>query len=114
MDAGWGGFTLTVVEKDLMTRQVTANAEAMKAGIREAGHAAVYGINFDADKAVLRPEADAAIAEIAKLLKQDATLKLFVVATRPMPGTWGPVRRAAIRAAARPHGPIVHPRHRTR
>jgi outer membrane protein OmpA-like peptidoglycan-associated protein len=79
VDAGWGGFTLTIVEKDAMVQQVTANAEALRAGIREAGHAAVYGINFDADKAVLRPGADAAIAEIAKLLKQDGTLKLFVV-----------------------------------
>ena len=79
VDAGWGGFTLTIVEKDAMVQQVSANAEALKAGIREAGHAAVYGINFDADKAVLRPEADAAIAEIAKLLKLDGTLKLFVV-----------------------------------
>ena len=39
-----------------MVQQVTANAEALRTGIREAGHAAVYGINFDADKAVLRPE----------------------------------------------------------
>jgi OmpA-OmpF porin, OOP family len=101
VDAGWGGFTLTIVEKELMTQQVTANAEALRAGIREAGHAAVYGINFDADTAALRPGADAAISEIATLLKQDGTLKLFVVGhTANVGDVAAGLRLSAERAAA--------------
>jgi hypothetical protein len=46
VDAGWGGFTLTIVEKDAMVQQVTANAEALRAGIREAGHAAAVVKNL--------------------------------------------------------------------
>jgi outer membrane protein OmpA-like peptidoglycan-associated protein len=51
----------------------------MKLGIKTEGHIAIYGINFDTNKSEIKPESDAAIAEIAKLLKQDATLKLHVV-----------------------------------
>jgi len=51
----------------------------MSADIKATGHVAVYGINFDADKSDIRPDAEAAIAEIAKLLKEDASLKVFVV-----------------------------------
>jgi OmpA-OmpF porin, OOP family len=79
VDAGWGGYTLTIVEKDVMVQEVTASAASMSADIKATGHVAVYGINFDADKADIRPEADAAIAEIAKLLRQDTGLKLYVV-----------------------------------
>jgi len=79
VDAGWGGFILTIIEREVMVQEVTANAAAMSAGIRATGHVAVYGINFDADKAEIKPEADAVISEIAKLLTQDAGLMLFVV-----------------------------------
>jgi len=47
--------------------------------IRESGHVALHGIYFDTDSAKLRPESDAALAEIGKLMKHDAALKLYVV-----------------------------------
>jgi OmpA-OmpF porin, OOP family len=76
---GGNGYILEIVERKAMTQDVTADAAAMSADLKATGHVAVYGINFDADKATIRPEADAAIAEIAKLLKQDPSLRLFVV-----------------------------------
>lgn len=39
---------------------------------------AVYGINFDTGKATLRPDSDAALLEIAKLLSSNPALKLRV------------------------------------
>ena len=76
---GGNGYILEIVEKKAMTQDVRADAAAMSEDLKATGHVAVYGINFDADKAEIRPEADAAIAEIAKLLKQNPSLKLFVV-----------------------------------
>jgi OOP family OmpA-OmpF porin len=76
---GGNGYILEIVESKAMTQDVTADAAAMSADLKATGHVAVYGINFDADKATIRPEADAAIAEIAKLLKQDPSIRLFVV-----------------------------------
>ncbi|HVO37424.1 MAG TPA: OmpA family protein [Spirochaetia bacterium] len=79
VDAGWGGFIVTVIDKQAMTQDVAANADALKEDIKASGHASVYGITFEADKAEIRPEADAALSEIAKLLTRDAGLKLLVV-----------------------------------
>jgi outer membrane protein OmpA-like peptidoglycan-associated protein len=39
----------------------------------------VYGIYFDTGKSDVKPESDAALREIAKLLSQEAKLKLYVV-----------------------------------
>jgi OmpA-OmpF porin, OOP family len=76
---GGEGYVLEIVEQRAMAQDVTADAASMSADLAATGHVAVYGITFDADSAVIRPEAEAAIAEIAKLFKQNASLKLFVV-----------------------------------
>lgn len=79
VDSGWGGFTLTIIGKQAMAQDVVANADALRDGIKTSGHVAVYGITFEADSAQIKAEADAALAEVTKLLKQDTDLKLFVV-----------------------------------
>jgi OmpA-OmpF porin, OOP family len=79
VDSGWGGYDVTIIEKDAMVQEVVASAASMGTDIKATGHVSVYGITFDGDKADLKPESDAVIAEIAKLLKQDASLKIFVV-----------------------------------
>jgi OOP family OmpA-OmpF porin len=76
---GGNGYILEIVEQRAMVQDVTADAASMSADLAATGHVAAYGITFDADSAVIRPEAEAVIAEIAKLLKQNASLKLFVV-----------------------------------
>ena len=58
---------------------VTVDANAMAKEIAATGHVAVYGIHFDTNRADLKPESDAALEEIAKLLKLDPNLKLLVV-----------------------------------
>ena len=62
-----------------MAQDVVANAEVFSNDIRTTGHAAVYGIYFDTGKSTIKPESAAAIAEIAKLLKSDPSLKVHVV-----------------------------------
>jgi outer membrane protein OmpA-like peptidoglycan-associated protein len=76
---GGNGYILEIIERKAMTQDVKADAAAMGEDLKATGHVAVYGITFDADKAEIRPEAAAAIAEIAKLLAQNTGLKLFVV-----------------------------------
>ena len=61
------------------TNMVTVDASAMAKGIASDGHVALYGILFDTDKTDIKPESAATIAEIAKFLKQDASVKLYVV-----------------------------------
>ena len=55
------------------------DADGMQAAIDATGHIALYGIQFDHDKATLRPESLASIAEITKYLESDSRLYLYVV-----------------------------------
>ena len=72
-------YELTIVEKEGMKQEVTADAAAMGNDIHATGHVSVYGIYFDTGKSDIKPESDAALSEIAKLLNNDASLKLYVV-----------------------------------
>lgn len=72
-------YRLTIVEKEVMKQEVEANAEAMGNDINTTGHVSIYGIYFDTGKTEIKPESDAAIAEIAKLLKNNNALKVYVV-----------------------------------
>jgi outer membrane protein OmpA-like peptidoglycan-associated protein len=74
-----GKYILTIVEKAAMVQEVTANAAVFADGLRTTGHIAVDGIYFETGKAELKPESTPAIAEVAKLLKGDPSLKLYVV-----------------------------------
>jgi flagellar motor protein MotB len=79
---------LTVVEaKPMETGLVTVNAAALASDITRTGHASVYGIYFDTGKADVKPESDATLNEIAKLLQQDPSLKLYVVGHTDNVGT---------------------------
>lgn len=80
VDTAWGkGYQLTIVEKKAMTQEVTASAELFQSGLKATGHVEVPGLYFDTGKSELKPESDAALAEIAKLLKADPALKVYVV-----------------------------------
>jgi OOP family OmpA-OmpF porin len=74
-----GEYELLIVEKEAMEQEVTADAESLAADIRSTGHASVYGIHFDSDKATIKPESEPTLKEIAKLLKENPGLSLYVV-----------------------------------
>jgi outer membrane protein OmpA-like peptidoglycan-associated protein len=56
-----------------------ADAAAFANDLRATGHVAVYGILFDTGKSVVKPESKPALDEVAKLLKADPGLRLWVV-----------------------------------
>ena len=58
---------------------VSLDAAALSDGISKGGHIAVYGIVFDSGSATLRPESDALLGEIVKLLEREPDLNLCVV-----------------------------------
>jgi len=80
VDARTGGeYELTIIEKKAMVQEVVADAKSLAQDIRTTGHASVYGIHFDFNKATVKPESEQTLKEIAKLLKQDPKLNLYVV-----------------------------------
>ena len=78
-EKGNGLIWLTIVEKKGMAQDIVASAEAFGNDLKSTGHAAVYGIYFDTGQAVVKPESQPALQEVAKLLGGDAGLELLVV-----------------------------------
>ena len=74
-----GMYDVDIVEKESMRQDVVADASSLAGSIKTTGRAAVYGIYFDTGKWDIKPESTAAINEIAKMLKDDPSLKLYVV-----------------------------------
>ncbi len=67
--------------------KVKVDATALWHQIRDNGHASVYGIEFDFDSANIRSESAPVLQEVAKLLRQQPKLDLYVVGHTDMQGT---------------------------
>lgn len=78
-EKGNGKIWLRIVRQREMKQTIVADAAALADDLQTAGHVAVEGIYFDTGKAELKPESASAVAEIAKLLQADPSLKVFVV-----------------------------------
>jgi outer membrane protein OmpA-like peptidoglycan-associated protein len=72
-------YELDIIEKQAMVQDVVANAAAFQAGLKENGHVEVPGIFFDFGKSEIKPESDAALAEVVKLLRSNPAMKVWVV-----------------------------------
>jgi OmpA-OmpF porin, OOP family len=78
-EKGNGAIWLRIIEKGQMQQHIVADAASFANDLKSTGHVAVYGIYFDSGKSVVKPESKPALEEVAKLLKADAALKLWVV-----------------------------------
>lgn len=73
-----GNTRLMAVEEKAMTQSVSlVTADTMGKELAAKGKIALY-INFDTDKAVIRPDGQPTVAEIAKLMKADPALRLAI------------------------------------
>jgi outer membrane protein OmpA-like peptidoglycan-associated protein len=79
-------YYLNIVEKQAMKQEVAIDAAAMASSIADSGSVAIYGINFDTAKSDIKPESEPAIDEIAKLLTNNPTLKVYIVGHTDMVG----------------------------
>lgn len=80
MQKGRALAEIVVVAPDTLEQKMTfVNADEMKREIHDTGKVALYGILFDTDKDVVKPESQQTIAEIVKLLGSDPALKIHVV-----------------------------------
>jgi OOP family OmpA-OmpF porin len=78
-EKGNGKIWLRIVEEQAMAQTIVADAASLKEGLNATGHVTVEGIYFDTNKTDIKPESAQAIGEVAKMLKADAGLKVFVV-----------------------------------
>jgi OmpA-OmpF porin, OOP family len=87
----WNGgdcIELNISERQAMEQTIQANAASWLSDITATGHAAVYGIYFDTDKAEIKPESEPSLAEMAKLLKNNPGLNVFIVGHTDNTGTF--------------------------
>ena len=87
---------LTVAELGAIENKMV-DADTMAKGLREGGRIALYGIYFDTDKAVIRPESRPTLEQIAKLLSSQVSLNVYIVGHTDSQGpyTYNPTSRAA-------------------
>ncbi|MEO0267622.1 MAG: DUF4892 domain-containing protein [candidate division WOR-3 bacterium] len=77
---GWGGpvILLGIVEKkEMETGLITAKDIYEK--LKTEGHIAIYGIYFDFDKADIKPESEPTLKEIARFLRENPEIKVYIV-----------------------------------
>ncbi|MGD0739355.1 MAG: OmpA family protein [Terracidiphilus sp.] len=79
VEVGGGNYKLYTVIETALTQDVVATAADLSNGITSTGHIVVNGILFDTGKADVKPESDPALQEVAKMLKGDPKLKVYVV-----------------------------------
>lgn len=77
--SGGGWYKQTIVVEKGMTQEVVANVAALSGGLTSNGHVVVNGILFDSGKTDVKPASAAALQEVAKLLKANPRLKVYVV-----------------------------------
>lgn len=67
-----------IVTSAPMEQKVELTADELGEALKTSGHIALYGILFDNGKDTVKPASEPVLAEIAKLLQQDAALKLGI------------------------------------
>lgn len=69
----------TCESKAMAKNEVAINAKAMSDGLSQSGHIALYGIHFASDSAKLTADSADTLAQMAKLLKSEPRLKVYIV-----------------------------------
>lgn len=70
---------IVVAPQQMEKKMIFVNADEMKQSLRDSGKVALYGLFFDSDKDIVKSESQPTLDEIAKLLKNDPSLRLHVV-----------------------------------
>ena len=71
-------FTFYIVTTTPMEQKVELSADEIGTALATTGRVALYGILFDTNKAVIKPESAALLKEIVALLKKNTALKLRI------------------------------------
>lgn len=76
-----------IVRVAAMEQSVVVSAEQIAKTIMDEGKAVFYGLYFDTDKSVLKPESTPTLTEISKWLKENPGTNVFIVGHTDMQGS---------------------------
>ena len=85
--SGDSTYDVTTVLTQAMQQEMTSDASAWAAEIRQRGHAEVYGVEFDTGSATLKPESAKVLANVLSLLQAQADWKLRIEGNTDSTGT---------------------------
>jgi OOP family OmpA-OmpF porin len=69
---------VTIVEAKAMEQALQANAATMMTALDAVGRVAVYGVNFETAKATIKPDSEAVLDEVLKLLTNSQALRVGI------------------------------------
>lgn len=73
------GVFITLVEtKPMQTGMVVVDVSALDRALKDEGKVILYGVYFDFDSAVVKPESKPQLDQIAELLRKEPALKLLI------------------------------------
>lgn len=72
-------FLEEVLTTPMQDRMILLDAAELDRGLSDAGRIALYGIYFDFDQATIRPESEPQLSEMAKLLREQPHLGVYIV-----------------------------------
>ena len=72
---GSGGYKLTIVEREAMKQDVTAND--ILSALNQAGRITLY-INFDTGKSIIKSESETIVKQIVAMMKENPDLKISI------------------------------------
>ena len=82
------GVLVEVIEPKAREQKiVTLSADDLGAAIHDAGRVAIYGLYFDFDKAVIKPESQPQLDQMIAYLQKNAELKVYIVGHTDNKGT---------------------------
>jgi OOP family OmpA-OmpF porin len=77
-DTGGRAYVMSAVQQADMSQEMKADATTMAAEIQRTGHVAVYGITFDSGQATIKPQSDAVLNEMVRLLTDKPSWKMRI------------------------------------
>jgi outer membrane protein OmpA-like peptidoglycan-associated protein len=80
------GMAHKIVRVKAMEQSIVVSAEQIAKDIGAGGKVVFYGIYFDTDKAIIRPESGPTLEEMAKWLKANAASKVYIIGHTDMQG----------------------------
>jgi outer membrane protein OmpA-like peptidoglycan-associated protein len=77
-DTGGRAYLMSAVKEAELTQAMTADATAMAESIEKTGHVAIYGVTFDTGQSTIKPQSDAALAEMVTLLTKNPSWRMRI------------------------------------
>lgn len=74
-----GTFSVTCLKEESMNQYIVLTSEDIEREVKSTGKVAFYGIYFDTDRAEINPESKETLAQMAKYLKANPSIQVYIV-----------------------------------